>query len=268
MNWLLFIANSIVGGFIQYQHQTNKVSDSSYPVTRPPAKVSVIIPAYNEESFIARALLSIQSQNVVLAYPDLFEVIVVDDGSTDRTAEIASQYAKMLSLEKQPGIYYVRHAGIEAAEGEIIVFADADMIWKPNFLNLLLRHFHNPEIVGVCGGFFNVDADPLTLLMQANYNALQSVIISHINMGVCAFRKDAYYAMGGYDFSIEQMARTDEKEIDFTRKLKSVGRVVWDLEANVWAEARIRYCLTHPTDKTCDSPYCRYCLERIAGKRF
>ncbi|KAF1079005.1 glycosyltransferase family 2 protein [Methanogenium sp. MK-MG] len=100
-------------------------------------KVSVVIPLYNKEPHIARALNSVLSQTV-----QDFEVIVVDDGSTDGGAEVVrsfdDQRIRLIQQENQ-GVSAARNWGIEAAEAELIAFLDADDEWLPGFLETIQR---------------------------------------------------------------------------------------------------------------------------------
>lgn len=94
-------------------------------------RVSIIIPLYNKARFIARALDSIYAQE----FQD-FEVIVVDDGSTDGSREVVENYGKPLRLITQPnsGPGAARNRGVEMASGELIAFQDADDEWYPFYL--------------------------------------------------------------------------------------------------------------------------------------
>ncbi len=93
--------------------------------THPRPLVSIIIPVYNGEAFLAKTLLSVFDQD----YRPL-EVIVVDDGSTDRTAQIARSFGDVQYIHQpNQGPAYARNRGIAAAQGELLAFLDADDIW-------------------------------------------------------------------------------------------------------------------------------------------
>lgn len=101
--------------------------------------ISVIIPAYNAQAFIAQTLESVIAQT----YSNL-EILVVDDGSSDRTAEIIGQFAQRdtrIRLLQQPnaGVAAARNLAIREARGEFIVPVDADDIWYPNNIALQLQ---------------------------------------------------------------------------------------------------------------------------------
>lgn len=95
--------------------------------------VSVIIPVYNAELWLAETLESVLGQTVP---PQ--QVIVVDDGSTDQSATVARRYAKYIQLAQQPnaGCAHARNHGVALAQGELLAFLDADDCWLPEKLAL------------------------------------------------------------------------------------------------------------------------------------
>jgi len=106
--------------------------------------VSVIVPVHSGERFLASALESIFQQDY-----DPYEVIVVDDGSTDRSAEIVRSYRDIHYLHQSAqGVSVARNAGVSAARGEFIAFLDQDDIWTPNKLSVQMTHFLERPDVG------------------------------------------------------------------------------------------------------------------------
>jgi len=107
--------------------------------------VSVIIPAYNAEGYVGRAIDSVLAQN---RQPD--EIIVVDDGSTDNTAEVIKSYGSKVHGIRQEngGASVARNTGIEAATGKWIAFLDADDEWLPEKLQLQMEHLkRNSDLI-------------------------------------------------------------------------------------------------------------------------
>jgi len=99
-------------------------------VSRP--LVSVVIPVYNAEPFLREALDSVLAQDY-----EPFEVIVVDDGSTDGSGTIARSYPEVRYLRQEnQGPAVARNAGIAAAQGEFLAFFDADDVMLPNKLSV------------------------------------------------------------------------------------------------------------------------------------
>lgn len=97
--------------------------------------VSIITPTYNSEAFIAQTIESVQNQT----YQN-WEMIIVDDGSTDKTVQIVTEFVKddnrlkLISLLENAGPAKARNAGIEIAAGKYMTFIDADDIWFPEFI--------------------------------------------------------------------------------------------------------------------------------------
>ncbi|MBI3755877.1 MAG: glycosyltransferase family 2 protein, partial [Deltaproteobacteria bacterium] len=113
-------------------------------------KVSVLIPAYNEEMTIKATVASILASD----YPSL-EIIVVNDGSTDSTEEVISDFIKQGRIKyiKKPngGKASALNRGIEAAQGDIVIFTDADSLFLPDTVRKMVRWFGDPSIDAVCG---------------------------------------------------------------------------------------------------------------------
>ncbi|NHZ86170.1 MAG: glycosyltransferase [Planctomycetia bacterium] len=105
--------------------------------------VSVIIPVFNGERFLKFAIESILTQN----YKPV-EIIVVDDGSTDGSAEIAKTFKTVRYIyQNNNGPSVARNTGIEISKGEFIAFLDSDDIWSPKKLNVQVSYLNkNPEI--------------------------------------------------------------------------------------------------------------------------
>jgi len=123
--------------------QATKSGDGTNP------NVSVIVSAFNEEDYIAHCLKSILNQD----YAGRLEVIVVNDGSTDRTAQIVKEFpVKLINLKTNEGKAHALNVGIKQAKGDIIVFTDADSELTSNAVNLLANDLvKNPDIGAVAG---------------------------------------------------------------------------------------------------------------------
>lgn len=116
-------------------------------------QLSVIIPTKNRASSLERTLKSIVSQTLDNS---VFEVIVVDNGSTDTTKELSNQYSSAFKnfkyvYEEKAGLHYGRHAGMRAASGDILTYADDDIEAFPTWLEAILDSFKDPK-VNLVGG--------------------------------------------------------------------------------------------------------------------
>ena len=114
-----------------------------------PMLVSVIIPAYNIDKYLAETLDSVLAQSYTY-----FEVVIINDGSTDRTLEIAQKYAakddriQVVSQANQ-GVSAARNHGIRVTTGELLAFLDGDDRWHSNKLNAHINHFHEVKNLGM-----------------------------------------------------------------------------------------------------------------------
>lgn len=119
-------------------------------------KASIIVPAFNSEKTLKHCLYSLVNQK----YNDEYQIIIVNDGSTDKTEELAKQYCdkysnvKLIS-QKNKGVCEARNIGIKHSRGEIIVNMDSDCIASQNWLSELVKPFTKEEVgvVSSYGGF-------------------------------------------------------------------------------------------------------------------
>lgn len=162
-------------------------------------KFSIVIPAHNEASFLPVCLQSLVDQSLPAA-----EILIVDDHSTDDTAAItdlfAAQYPniRLLSITShpthQPGSKVVQafNKGYEALEQDFDVICkfDADLIFPPNYLETLAKHFESRPEAGMVGGFCYIEKE--------DYWHLESLTNKdHIRGALKAYRKACFEAIGG-----------------------------------------------------------------------
>lgn len=110
-------------------------------------KVSVIIPTYNRAHVLREAIDSVLSQK----YSDL-ELLVVDDGSTDHTKEVASSYTSKLAYiyQEHKGVSAARNRGIKQAQGNYLSFLDSDDLWLPDKLSTQMRFMEDHPEIHIC----------------------------------------------------------------------------------------------------------------------
>lgn len=223
-------------GFIavMHSHQTRIVADDMYPLTNYQCKISVIVSALNEEKLIEQALLSIHNQNIIRDNPQAFEIItVVDERTTDRTAEIARRYSEVIA--SPPGKLSAKNCGAMAATGDLLFFIDADTDPPPNLLNLMLRHFNNPDVVAV--GSVMMFGEGWMQAGCALMNTFYFPSIKKLIGNATVIRKDAFMTIGGYNTNINQFDRREMvywEEIAPSLELQKIGVVVVDTEATVF----------------------------------
>jgi glycosyltransferase involved in cell wall biosynthesis len=158
--------------------------------------ISIIIPAFNAERFLAEAIEGILVQEI-----DPLEVVVVDDGSTDRTAEIAASYDDRVRCISQAnkGLPAARNRGLAAANGEFIGFCDADDVFLPGSLKLQLgKLLANPGIDLVVGRYGNeMMVDPHS--EQVAFAPVEATNHYIMSMSVSLIRRQLFDKVGQFD---------------------------------------------------------------------
>jgi biofilm PGA synthesis N-glycosyltransferase PgaC len=204
--------------------------------------VTVLIPALNEDKVILRTISHLLRSD----YKNM-EVLVVDDGSSDRTLELVRERAKRSKRlrvvhQENHGKAAASNFGIKHAKGEIIITADADTLFTPQTVGRFVRHFYDPRVGGVAG---NVKVgnvrNPVTLWQALDYiigihiertaQALLHTIV--VVPGSCgAWRKQALIDAGGYS------RRTLSEDCDVTLSVQKRGyRILQDSTAIAYTEA-------------------------------
>lgn len=137
-------------------------------------EISVVIPVYNQEKFVAQTIDSVLSQT----FQDI-EILLVDDGSTDRSPEIIKQYAaqypeKIVYIEhdnhKNYGVSVSRNVGIKRAQGKYVAFLDADDLWSPEKLECqlyVLERYHEVAFVYCQLALIDHEGNPTTEMYEA-----------------------------------------------------------------------------------------------------
>jgi GT2 family glycosyltransferase len=211
------------------------LEEAPFAHTRWP-RVSVVVCSYNGGRTIAQCLESLRN----LEYPD-YEVIVVDDGSTDATATIAQGYDVNLISTANEGLSSARTTGLARATGEIVAYIDDDAYADPHWLTYLASTFQSTGHVGVGGPNIPPEGDGVTAAaVAAAPGGPIHVLVSdseaeHLPGCNMAFRKSALQAIGGFDSRF----RTAGDDVDVCWRLRDRG---WTLGFNpaavVWHHRR------------------------------
>ena len=162
-------------------------------------KYYIIIPAYNEEAFMALTLQSLVEQTVLPS-----KIVVVNDSSTDTTAEIVTSFSEKFPFitlvnKKSDAIHLPGSKVIQAFhEGEkhiddnydIIVKVDADLIFPNNYFETIIKHFQSDSKIGMAGGFCYIEKNGEWILENLTDK-------DHIRGALKAYRKETYKQIGG-----------------------------------------------------------------------
>lgn len=155
--------------------------------------VSAIISVYNGEHYLAKAIESVFAQT----YRPI-EVIVVDDGSTDKSADVARSYKGIQYIyQSNQGVAVARNAGLNAAQGEFIAFLDADDIWVPHKLRIQVEYlFEHPAVGYTIGKIQNFNCPGNNSRSQVKESSLEKEQAGLITM---VARKTVFEQVGGFD---------------------------------------------------------------------
>lgn len=238
---ILFLRYFTLLWFAYLQHAERDVAEGEAAELPP---VSIVIPAYNEAKVIGRAIESL----LELDYP-AYEVLVVDDGSTDGTAEVAGRWegrrrrAEIRVLRKRNGGKATAlNAGIAQARYPFVLCMDADSWMEPGTLRAAMPHFADPFVGGVAGNVKVANRDRMLTRLQAleyieglNMPRRAQGFIAAVNIvpgPVGVFRREALEEVGSYDTD------TFAEDADLTLKLITSGwKIVYEDSAITWTQA-------------------------------
>ena len=214
----------------------NAFAEVPFPEDMPWPRISVVVCSYNGERTIHHTLEALGR----LEYPD-FEVIVVDDGSTDATAAIAREYNVRLISTENRGLGSARNTGMEASTGEVVAYIDDDAYPDSHWLQYLADTFRWGDYSGVGGPNIAPPGDgPIADSVASAPGGPIHVLLSdreaeHIPGCNMSFRKESLQAVGGFD----PQFRTAGDDVDMCWRLRERG---WTLGfspgAMVWHHRR------------------------------
>lgn len=176
-----------------------------HPVSSAAVSVSIIIPALNEERMIGLCLESLA--RLAFAH-DRFEVLVVDNGSRDRTLEIAETFRDRLNLKivqkTNVRISTLRNLGARAAVGDIVAFLDADCLAQEDWLDRIVE-LANADGAGVLGAYYLLPDDSTWVgrTWHRYQEAPKSGEVSHVPAGDLIMRRKDFLRLGGFDETIQ-----------------------------------------------------------------
>jgi cellulose synthase/poly-beta-1,6-N-acetylglucosamine synthase-like glycosyltransferase len=175
--------------------------------------ISVVIPAYNAEATIATCVNALQGQD----YEGQYEVIVVDDGSTDGTGQVARGAGATVIVTSRARPAAARNAGICAARGAIVCCTDADCAPRPDWLRLITAPFSNPDVAACKGSYSTRQREIVARFVQLEYEDKYDLLrpqatIDFIDTYSAAYRRGVLLANGGFD---ERFDYLEDQELSF-----------------------------------------------------
>ncbi len=194
--------------------------------------LTVIVPAFQCAAVLQACLQGLATSDLVR---EEWELLVVDDGSTDDTPNVARRGADVvLTVVSGPrGPAYARNLGAQAARGSILVFVDADVVLATSTLRGFAAHFAtHPTIIAVFGAYDDAPRDPGFVsqyrnLLHRYVHTMHPGDTDTFWAGCGAVRRDAFFAVGGFD--AERYRRPQIEDIDLGYRLRARGaRIVLD----------------------------------------
>ena len=201
-------------------------------------KLSLIIPAYNEEKYIGACL----EHAIKNSKGKFSEIIVIDNASTDKTAEVARKFNGVKVIrENEKGLTKARQRGFKESTGDILAYIDADTRMPKNWINLLEKTFNkNHDCVCLSGPYIYYDVSKLQqFLVKWLYWYLLAVPSSYFTGymvigGNFAIRRETLNKMNGFDTSIKFYG----EDTDIARRAKEFGKIKFNPRFHMFSSGR------------------------------
>lgn len=198
--------------------------------------ISIVIPALDEEKLFPACLDSLRKQD----YSGEYEVIVADNGSRDKTVEIARSFgARVIACSGGKSVFFARQTGADVARGDIIAQADADTIYPPDWLKRISSWFTDHETVAVTGRYAYWDP-PYWWALEHNFRHYINILTSKlfgrplfISGATFAFRRQAFVTAGGY-----RGISYAPDQIGMAERLSRLGKVKYDQKLRILTSSR------------------------------
>jgi cellulose synthase/poly-beta-1,6-N-acetylglucosamine synthase-like glycosyltransferase len=196
--------------------------------------ISIIIPCYNAAGYLTECLAALNQQSMAR---DRYEVIVVDDGSTDNTAQVAEGVCDRCIRTPNRGSAAARNRGVRESTGSVLLFTDADCVPRHDWIEKMTVPFDDPEISGVKGVYRTRQAGLVARFVQAEYEVkysrmIKQVWIDFVDTYSAGFRRYVFTGLGGFD---ERYPGASVEDQEFSFRVAEAGyRMVFVPDAVVW----------------------------------
>ena len=197
-------------------------------------QVSVIVPTYNSGAALKKCLEGLEKQN----FPtNQFEVIVVDDGSTDETASLLKQYSARYFYQDNAGPAAARNKGVELAKADVVLFTDSDCVPDENWIKEMAGSLADPEIVGVKGAYETKQNALWARFAQIEFMErykllLKRKYIDMVDTYSAGYKKNLFLSAGGFDTAFPM---PNGEDADLSYRMSQKGwKMVFNPKAYVW----------------------------------
>jgi peptidoglycan-N-acetylglucosamine deacetylase len=223
-----FLLDHPILGKLKKPSNAQPVLGSKRSSTSTPSRmISVIIPAHNEERYLLQTLDALSRQNY-----GWYEVIVVANGCTDKTAEVARGHCQRLVVLSQKSLGVARNLGARMAKGELLLFLDADTTLEPMALRRIAEEFTPEDAAGTVVG----RPDSARRLYRVFYFVKNAIHRSRLHCGssgvILCWKKD-FERIGGFDEGLE----VRENSV-LIKRLKCFGRYKFIADVNATTSMR------------------------------
>jgi glycosyltransferase involved in cell wall biosynthesis len=206
--------------------------------TRP--LITVVIPAYNEEKLLPKCLEALKNQ----AFQKPYEVVLVDNFSSDKTANIGKNFGCRVVKETKKGQIFAKQRGCMEARGEIIAVLDADCIPATNWLSVIYEKLKKEINAGAITNLYAFDKNtPLWHKIHDIFLMRPVFKIEHVLLhsgrvigGNVAFRKENFLKVGGYNIKSNSIA---ESELGLASRLGKIGKIKHVQQMIVKTDSRV-----------------------------
>jgi len=197
--------------------------------------ITLIFPAYNEEAYIGASIDAAKKYS----HGKLKEIIVVDNASTDKTADVARAHGARVVYEARKGLTSARQAGFEATSSELIAYLDADTLITPQWIDIIERTFRErPDIVSLSGPRRHFGTawyrrwmlNTIWVVAPLTYYVVGYMILG----GNFVAKRSVIAQIGGFDRSIAFYG----EDTDLARRLSNIGKTLFKMNFYVYASAR------------------------------
>ena len=202
------------------------------PAEQPALLASVIVPVFEGAQTLDACLRALSVQTIESRR---YEVIVVDDGSTDSSAEMAARYGVRVLNQEHAGAAAARNRGAAEARGQALLYTDADCEPSPDWIEQMLAPFADPKVVGVKGAYRTRQHSVVARFVQAEFEEKYdrqkaAGSIDFVDTYAAAYRREVLMAHGGFD---PEFLMDEDQELSF-RLARAGCRLIFHPAATVY----------------------------------
>lgn len=227
MVWTIPLRSSDI---LSLHRRFRQTTDAALEAEPPRVTVTVIMPAFNAVSYLAKSLVPLGE---ALRRGELHELILVDDGSTDNSAELArSMGARVIPSGGRKGPGAARNQAAALATGDVLWFIDADVVVHADTVHYVRAAFRDPEVVAVFGSYDNAPPErnfgsQYKNLVHHHYHQNSNPAASTFWSGCGAVRKASFLGAGGFDAAAYKNPSIEDVELGYRLRANG-GKIFLD----------------------------------------